>query len=35
VEFVGRNERRAKELGIAEGDVTRLVEEYRRENRTR
>jgi predicted transcriptional regulator len=34
-EFVGRNEQRAREMGITENDVSRLVEEYRRENRER
>jgi len=32
VKFVERNERRAKEMGIAEDDVNRLVKEYRTEN---
>jgi metal-responsive CopG/Arc/MetJ family transcriptional regulator len=32
VRFVGRNERRAKEMGITEGDVDRLIAEYRSEN---
>ncbi len=35
VEFVARNERRAKDMGLMEEDVPRLVEEYRRENRSR
>jgi predicted transcriptional regulator len=33
VEFVARNERRTREMGITEADVPRLVEEVRRENR--
>ena len=32
VEFVERNARRAKEMGISEGDVDRLITEYRSEN---
>lgn len=32
-EFVGRNEQRARDMGLAEEDVPRLVEEYRREKR--
>jgi len=32
VEFVERNESRAKEMGITEGDVDRLITEYRAEN---
>ena len=32
VSFVERNERRAKEMGITEGDVDRLIAEYRSEN---
>jgi predicted transcriptional regulator len=35
VDFVGRNERRAIDMGLTEDDVPRLVEEYRAENRTR
>jgi hypothetical protein len=35
VDFVGRNERRALEMGLTEEDVPRLVEEYRNENRSR
>ena len=31
-QFVARNERRAKEMGITEGDVDRLIAEYRCEN---
>ena len=31
-QFVERNERRAKEMGIAENDVDRLIAEYRAEN---
>jgi hypothetical protein len=34
-QFVERNERRAKEMGIAEDDVERLIGEYRAENRQR
>ena len=30
--FVERNERRAREMGIAEDDVDRLITEYRAEN---
>ena len=33
VDFVERNERRARALGIAEEDVPGLVDEVRRENR--
>jgi len=33
--FVRRNEQRARELGIEEGDVPRLVKEFRREQRGR
>lgn len=33
VQFVERNERRAKAMGITEGDVERLVTEYRAENK--
>jgi len=33
VEFVERNERRARALGITEEDIPRLVDEVRRENR--
>jgi predicted transcriptional regulator len=33
--FVRRNEQRARELGIAEADVPRLIEEQRREQRGR
>jgi metal-responsive CopG/Arc/MetJ family transcriptional regulator len=33
MEFVSRNEQRAREMGLKEEDVPRLVEEYRRENR--
>ena len=32
VKFVERNERRAKDMGITEGDVDRLIAEYRSEN---
>jgi len=32
VQFVERNEGRAKEMGITEGDVDRLITEYRAEN---
>jgi len=32
VQFVERNESRAKEMGITEGDVDRLITEYRAEN---
>jgi metal-responsive CopG/Arc/MetJ family transcriptional regulator len=32
VKFVERNERRAKEMGITEDDVERLITEYRAEN---
>jgi putative PIN family toxin of toxin-antitoxin system len=32
-QFVERNERRAKEMGITEDDVDRLITEYRAENR--
>jgi metal-responsive CopG/Arc/MetJ family transcriptional regulator len=32
VKFVERNERRAKDMGITEDDVNRLVKEYRTEN---
>jgi len=32
VQFVERNERRAKETGITENDVDRLITEYRAEN---
>ena len=32
VQFVERNERRAKDMGITEGDVDRLITEYRSEN---
>jgi hypothetical protein len=35
VQFVERNERRAKEMGITEDDVERLIAEYRAENRQR
>jgi predicted transcriptional regulator len=35
VEFVKRNEERARQMGITENDVPRLVEEVRRENRGR
>ena len=31
-QFVERNERRAKEMGITENDVDRLISEYRAEN---
>jgi len=31
-QFVERNERRAKEMGITENDVDRLIAEYRAEN---
>lgn len=34
-EFVGRNEQRARDMGLTEEDVPRIVEEYRRENRQR
>ena len=33
--FVRRNEQRARELGISEGDVPRLIHEHRREQRGR
>ena len=33
--FVRRNEQRARELGITESDVPRLVQEHRREKRGR
>jgi metal-responsive CopG/Arc/MetJ family transcriptional regulator len=33
VQFVERNERRAREMGITEDDVDRLIAEYRTENR--
>ena len=33
--FVRRNEQRARELGITEGDVPRLIHEHRREHRGR
>ena len=33
VQFVERNERRARDMGITEGDVDRLIAEYRSENR--
>ena len=33
--FVRRNEQRARELGITEGDVPRLIHEHRREQRGR
>lgn len=33
VEFVGRNEQRARDMGLTEDDVPRLIEEVRRENR--
>jgi len=32
VQFVERNERRARDMGITEGDVDRLIAEYRSEN---
>ncbi len=32
VQFVERNERRAKAMGITESDVDRLISEYRAEN---
>ena len=32
VKFVERNERRAKDMGITENDVDRLISEYRAEN---
>jgi len=32
VQFVERNERRAKKMGISESDVDRLIAEYRAEN---
>jgi metal-responsive CopG/Arc/MetJ family transcriptional regulator len=32
-QFVERNERRANDMGITEGDVDRLIAEYRAENR--
>jgi metal-responsive CopG/Arc/MetJ family transcriptional regulator len=32
VKFVERNERRAKDMGITEDDVNRLVTDYRTEN---
>jgi metal-responsive CopG/Arc/MetJ family transcriptional regulator len=32
VKFVERNERRAKDMGITEDDVNRLVRDYRTEN---
>ena len=32
MEFVERNERRAREMGITEGDVDRLIAEYRSED---
>jgi predicted transcriptional regulator len=32
MQFVERNERRAKAMGIAEEDVDRLITEYRAEN---
>jgi predicted transcriptional regulator len=35
VEFVERNERRARDMGISESDVPRLVSEVRRENEKR
>jgi len=35
VEFVERNERRARKMGIKEEDVPRLVEQVRRENQER
>ena len=35
VQFVERNARRAKEMGITEDDVDRLITEYRAENRQR
>lgn len=35
MEFVSRNEQRAREMGLTEEDVPRLVEEYRREKRER
>jgi hypothetical protein len=34
-QFVERNARRAKEMGITEDDVDRLITEYRAENRQR
>ena len=33
MQFVERNERRAKAMGITEDDVDRLIKEYRTENR--
>ena len=33
--LVGRNERRARDLGIGESDVPRIVKEYRTEQRGR
>jgi metal-responsive CopG/Arc/MetJ family transcriptional regulator len=35
VQFVEQNERRAKELGITEDDIPRLIAEVRRENKER
>jgi metal-responsive CopG/Arc/MetJ family transcriptional regulator len=35
VQFVQRNERRAKDMGISEDDVNRLIAEYRSENQQR
>ncbi len=35
LKFVERNELRAKEMGITEDDVDRLITEYRAENRRR
>ena len=32
MQFVERNERRASEMGITEGDVDRLIAEYRSED---
>lgn len=34
LKFVDRNERRAKELGMTEDDVDRLIAEYRAENQS-
>ena len=33
IDFVERNEQRARVMGITEEDIPRLVEEVRRENR--
>lgn len=34
-QLVAKGERRARELGITEEDVPRIIEEYRQEKRTR